>query len=452
MLYMVIFSVMALGFYAATTTASQVASNERTSLAALLSAESGTQFLRYHLSALDIKAGLTPDKIFEQVYQQLAERLEPTANLNGGVVGYDGNTISIPQSGYVKIDPSGAQKFRITMTRAGDILVARVVGRGGSVSLGRGLEFRFQKANNATAIFNFGVASRGSVSTSGSSTVTGLTDASNGSILSTNTTSGMPVSIMGKEVSGDISLVSKTASVQFGSNVSIGGTTNTQLIRAEHIHKGVPEPRFPDVDTTVYKQYVTNTYVDGMKTLDNVRIPAGTGTAVKPLTLDSVTVRGVLYIEGSNVIDFSGNSNLQAVIVTANDAPLPAISGGVITNNIISFSGSVAAQSVASLPASFGDVRKLTGALILAPNYRVRMWGNFGAVGGTVIAGQFQMGGSAEGTIKGSIIQTTDLATTIDGSADVVIASVGTTEYPAGVTFGVHYTGIPGSYLEVPVP
>jgi hypothetical protein len=72
MLYMVIFSVMALGFYAATTTASQVSSNERRSQAALLAAESGTQFLRYHLSALDIPAGLTADKIFEQVYQQLA--------------------------------------------------------------------------------------------------------------------------------------------------------------------------------------------------------------------------------------------------------------------------------------------------------------------------------------------------------------------------------------------
>jgi hypothetical protein len=42
-----------------------------------------------------------------------------------------------------------------------------------------------------------------------------------------------------------------------------------------------------------------------------------------------------------------------------------------------------------------------------------------------------------------------DLPTTIDGSADVVIASTGTTQYPSGVTFGVNYTGIPGSYTEV---
>ena len=79
------------------------------------------------------------------------------------------------------------------------------------------------------------------------------------------------------------------------------------------------------------------------------------------------------------------------------------------------------------------------------------MWGNFGTVNGSIICAQFQMGGSAEGTVKGSIIQMSDLPTTIDGSADVVIASVGTTQYPAGVTFGVHYTSVPGSYLEIPV-
>src|SRR4051812_21667201 len=85
MMYLVVFSAMALGFYAATTTASQVAANERKSVAAQLAAESGIQFLRYHLSALDIQAGLGADKLFNEVYQQLAERLEPTANLNGNV-------------------------------------------------------------------------------------------------------------------------------------------------------------------------------------------------------------------------------------------------------------------------------------------------------------------------------------------------------------------------------
>jgi hypothetical protein len=59
------------------------------------------------------------------------------------------------------------------------------------------------------------------------------------------------------------------------------------------------------------------------------------------------------------------------------------------------------------------------------------------------------MGGSAEGTVMGSIIQMRDdVATSISGSADVVIASTGTTEYPPGVTFGHHFTPVFGTYRE----
>jgi hypothetical protein len=443
MLYLVVFSTLALGFYAATITASQVAANERTSQAAQLAAESGFGFLRYHLSALDIVAGTKPDKILEEVYQQLRVRLDGSPNLGTSVVGYDGNTITIPETGYVSLDRTGTQRFRITLSQAGDMLEAKVIGRGGTVTIGRGVKIKFQKANNATAIFNYGVASRGTVVTSGASTITGLTDPTKGSILSTNTSTASPVRIMGKEVSGDISTVSSTASVQFGSNTSIGGTSNTQLIRNYHLHYGVPEPRFPDIDTTVYQQYATNTYVSGMTMLDNVRIPSGTGTSITPLKLNSVTVRGVLYIEGANVIEFGGNTSLQAVIAVANNAP-------VNSTNQLSFTGSVSAQPVSTLPESFGDVRKLTGAFIIAPRYKVSMTGNFGAVGGTVVADQFIMSGSAEGTVKGSIITLNEnLETRIEGSADVIVASVGTTEYPPGVTFGLHYTSVPGSYLEV---
>ena len=457
MMYLMIFSTLALGFYATTTTASQVSHNERTTLAAHMAAESGTHFLRYHLSALDVRAGLTPERMFEEVYMQLASRLDGTANLDGSAVGYDGTTITIPQVGYINLDREGNQRFRVSLSRAGDLLVARVVGRGSNRSpgstfvptssdgTGRGIEIKFQKANNATAIFNYGVASKGTVYTSGTSTITGLTDPMKGSILSTNMTAEVPVSIMGRKVSGDISTVNPAATVTFGSGASIGGTSNSALIRAHHIHLGVEMPRFPDIDTTVYAQYVERTYAPGMTVLDNVRIPAGTGTPAAPLRLDSVSVRGVLYIEGSNVIEFTGSSNIQAVIAVANNVPLNT------TTNLISFTGSVSAQPVATLPASFGDVRKLQGAFILAPGYRVRVWGSFGQVSGSIICSQFQMGGSAEGTLQGSVIQTHDLPLTIDGSADVVVASVGTTEYPAGVTFGLHYTSVPGSYMEVEV-
>ena len=439
MLFMVVFSALALGFYAATTTASQVAHNERRATSARLAAEAGVDFIHYHLASLDVPAGLSDTQAFEEVMMQLQARLDGTPNLAGSRVGYDGNEITIPQVGHIQVDPAGEQQFRIIIARAGDLLVTKVVGRSGTSSLGRGIQITFQKATNATAIFDFGVASRGPVLTSGQSTIKGLTDPTKGSVLSTNMTEATPISILGKLVSGDLSTVNKDAAVAVGSGTSVGGTNSRTLIFADHVHRGVPEPRFPDLDTTVYSRHATNTYVEGMKVLDNVRIPAGTN----PSFLGSTTIRGVLYVEAPNVVNFGGNVTVQGMVVVENDAALNT------STNVLDFSGSVIHQPASSLPESFGDVRKLNNIFVLADKFRVRMWGNFGLVHGHIITSQFQMGGSAEGTIQGSVIQMDDLPTTIDGSADVVIASTGTTEYPAGVTFGVHYTTIPGSYLEV---
>jgi hypothetical protein len=439
MLYLVIFSALALGFYAATTTAAQVAYNEKTGVSARLAAEAGVAFMRYHLSSLDIPAGLRPDQQFEEVLMQLQGRLEGTPNLAGSRIGYDAYNITIPETGYIKLDAYGEQRFRVVISRAGDLLVTTIIGRSGSAAMGRGIEITFQKAENATAIFNFGVASKGRVVTSGQSTVTGLTDPSKGSILSTSM-DPTPVQAGGKLISGDISLVNPTGKVSLTSGISVGGTNNQTLIQKEHVHKGVPEPRFPDVDTSVYSAFATNTYTPGMTVLDNVRIPAGTN----PTFLGNTLIRGVLYVETPNRVSFGGNTTVQGMIVVQNETALNT------STNVLDFSGSVVHQQASTLPDSFGDVRKLNGVFVLADNFLVKMWGNFGLVHGHIIAGQFQMGGSAEGTIEGSVITTSDLTTSIDGSADVIIASTGTTRYPAGVTFGVHYTAIPGSYLEVP--
>src|SRR5687768_11871580 len=49
MLYMLIFSALAIGFYSAVTMAVQVAHNDERSHGAQMAAESGMQFMKYHL-------------------------------------------------------------------------------------------------------------------------------------------------------------------------------------------------------------------------------------------------------------------------------------------------------------------------------------------------------------------------------------------------------------------
>jgi len=443
MLYMVIFSVMALGFYAATTTASQVAANERTTAAAQLAAESGFQFLRYHLSALEIPATTKSDGLLEQVYQQLAERLEPTANLGGNVIGFDGSTITLPQTGYVKIDPAGTQKFRITLSMAGDLLVAKVVGRGGNVSLGRAVEIRFQKATNASAIFNYGVAAGGPVVMNGNVRIQGFGDATKGSVLSA-TVSGVPLTTTGNSsISGDLSYTNNVAP-SFGGSITIAGYPKTSLYFNDHVHAGIEAPEFPTIDTSTYLPYCTTTWSPSMGTsgvtLTNCIIPAN---ANPPFS--AVTVKGILYVMTPNKITFSGNTTIQGCIVVQNNP--------IGLSNTLDFSGNVAASGIDTLPASFqfpeGE-RELTGAFLLAPSFSVTYGGNFGTIGGSMIADKFTFSGNAGGTVRGSVIALKDTPLTLSGNSVITIAAAGTTEYPPGVKFGSHYTTIPGSYLEVP--
>ena len=439
MLYLILFSALALGFYATTNMSSQVSGNERRAIGAHIAAESAVSFLRYHLSTLDVPFSLPVATQFEEAYMQLATRLDGTGNLGGGVVGYDGNTITIPENGYVKLDPSGNQKFNIRITRAGDLLVSNFTGRSEGAIIGRAIEVRFAKATNASAIFNYGVAGRGRIATSGNSRIIGASDPTKGSVLSTSSDAN-PVDIQGLEVSGDISVSSTTGSVTYKSGAIIGGSTISSVINADHIHKGVPAPEFPEIDTAVYKQYATNPYVAGMKNLTNVFIPALTNP-----TITDATIKGVLYIYAPNKVTISGTTTIQAIIVSPT---------GTITNtstNQINVIGTVTSTSVEDLPdaSPFQEVRKLSGGFIIAPGFSVILGGNMGTVSGSVIASKFTMIGTASGTIRGSVIVTDNQVTQIGGTAAITIASTGTTKYPPGVTFGAHYTAIPGSYLEM---
>jgi hypothetical protein len=448
MLYLVIFSVMALGFYAATTTAGQVAANERTSIAAQLAAESGFQFLRYHLSALEIPGTTKPDRVLDEVYQQLAKRLDPTVNLGGSVVGYDdGKTVMIPKTGYVRIDPAGSQKFKIALTTAGDLLVATVVGRGGNVSLGRALEIRFQKATNASAIFNYGVAARGPVTMSGNVKIQGSGDPTKGSLLSA-TDSQVPLTTSGNTtISGDLSYTNNL-SPSYSGTTSIGGFLKGTAGFAQHVHAGVEAPEFPVIDSSVYLPFCTNTWTAASGTSNVNLVNCVIPSSASPITFSgNSTIKGILYIKTPNKVSFSGNLNIQGCIVVENNPT------GL--SNTLAFSGNVTASGIDTLPANAtypASERALTGAFLLAPTFAVTFSGNFGTIGGSMIADKFTFSGNAGGTIRGSVIALKDVPMSISGNSAITIASAGTTEYPPGVTFGSHYASIPGSYLEVPMP
>ena len=443
MLFMVVFSALALGFYAQVNMSAQVSANERNASESMATAESAIAFIKYHLNRLDVPDTIPADNQFEEAYMQLSGALDGTDTLNGGVVGYDPGVITIPKTDYVYLDKEKRKKFSVKIEQAGDTLVGTFTGIANGAKLTRNIEVKFGKAQNASNIFNFGVASKGTISTSGNSRIIGATDPTKGSVMSTSLAAN-PIDLQGKEVSGDVTVSNASASVTYKSGTIIGGQTAPAEI-AKHIHKGDPAPEFPEIDTSVYTQYAKTPYVPGLPTYTNVYI--------KPLTnpsLSNCTIKGVLYIDVPNKVTISGTVNLQCVIVGPSK---PTVN---VSTNQINILGSVTSSSVSLLPKGYdpvndprNEVQKLTGAFIIAPGFATILGGNMGTVAGSIITSKFTMVGTASGTIQGSIIIQDDQPTLIGGTAAITIASTGTTAYPAGVTFGHHYAALPGSYLEL---
>jgi hypothetical protein len=478
MMYLVLFSSLAIGFFATTTMSVQIGKNDIYAARAQKSAESGLQLLRWHLDNLDVRANydFTADPVFVAMYNQLNTRLSGTGTMNGLSAGIsaDNKTIYIPALSnagakqWISLDgqfdasnhPSGAA-FTAILTHFGDKFILKVTGRNGNNNnVLRAIQLSFQKAANSSAIFNFGVASRGRVVTSGASWIMGPAGTADplGSVLAADPTSSNPVSIGGRGVSGDISIVTNQSVTYAGA--SVGGTSNTTLIAANHIHKNVTPPVFPDVDTTAFAAFATTQYTSSMHTLTNVYVPAGTN----PTFNGNTTINGVLLIYPPNQVTFNGNLTINGVVVA------PASPGGSYpafdaSANQLNFSGNVTANAVNAKDASGNfllsntvaqpngstgpNLRTMTGSFVLAPNFATGFTGSFGTVSGSIISGQVTFSGNAGGSIQGSIINMEQNTLAVGGSSDIVIIGTGTTNVPTGVSFGDHMAPLPGTYDEV---
>ena len=67
MLFLVLISTLAVGFYGATTSSVQVVNNELRAGEALMAAESGMEFIRYHLKNVSVPYGTTQANLFAKL-------------------------------------------------------------------------------------------------------------------------------------------------------------------------------------------------------------------------------------------------------------------------------------------------------------------------------------------------------------------------------------------------
>ena len=83
------------------------------------------------------------------------------------------------------------------------------------------------------------------------------------------------------------------------------------------------------------------------------------------------------------------------------------------------------------------------------PGFTSIFGGNFNTINGSIIASKMSYSGTAGGIVKGSVINLRDSALSMGGTADIIVESQGTSNYPAGVLFGSHYSPLPFTYQEV---
>ena len=440
MLFLVLFATLAVGFVAESTTTVQISRNERSLQQAQAACESGMQFIRYQLDQLNVPSGDTGAALLNDVAAGLGQALNGAASMNGHAVAVTNGTLYLPSSSdYIVVDSNTGLKFQAAITASGEFLSVKCTGYGPVSGIGKALQIQFDRASRAGTIFNYGVAARGPVQLSGNATIQGATDPTKGSVLST--TAGTPaLSMSGSaSISGDFSYTNSAAVNSYGG--TIAGLSSSSPNFSQHIHSGIAAPQFPSIDTSVYAQYATNTWTSATgKTVVNCVVPAN----ANPNFSGGTTIQGVLYIKTPNQVSFSGNTTIQGCIVVENNPQG--------TSNSLSFSGNVTALTIDTLPANStfpAGERALTGAFILAPTFAVTFSGNFGTIGGSMIADSFSFSGNASGTVDGSVIALKDVPLVMSGNGTITVQSGGTSAYPTGVNFGYNYVPLPGTYIEV---
>src|SRR5215217_9001922 len=90
MLFLVLFSVLSLGFYALITTSVAVSGSEQHAAHAMLAAESGMEYVRYHLGNVHVPPQTSDANLVQAVYDDLFNLTKNTASMSGQNVGIGG--------------------------------------------------------------------------------------------------------------------------------------------------------------------------------------------------------------------------------------------------------------------------------------------------------------------------------------------------------------------------
>jgi len=280
----------------------------------------------------------------------------------------------------------------------------------------------------------------------GNAKVRGANDPSEANVLTCTYDDPEAVKLTGNcEIEGDVSISNPDAYATLTGNTRIGGESIWGGDIMDHIHIGIGDVAFPEVDPTVFEPFAVNivdsgTSTSGNKTFTNIRILADTNKTFS----GNITLNGVVFIEAPNTVHFSGNVTITGVVVTEDAGE------GAYDTNTIKFTGNTTVRGVEELPdePEFSALRQMPGSFLLAPGFGVQFTGNFGTVSGTLAADSFKWTGNAGGTVHGTIINYGDSEFKLTGNSNLSFDRSGDPETPAGFATPGRLVPVPSSYTE----
>ncbi len=452
MIFVLIFSALALSMAALSGTNVQIADNLCKANRARASAESGLEIVRFWLSNIAI-SGTTP---IETQFYEITNSLQSYLAANHPNVTAYCQTANIPNGPYyssvalhistVALDSDSGYTFSAQIAQL-DAETLRLTVTGAYGSFTKTINVNYVFGQRANTVFDFGVASRGPLSLAGNIELEGVNVSVDASVYIESESSSLALSITGNsQIAGDVSIVNPVANVDLqGGKAGIGGETGQDAID-NHVTFGVPPSEFPEPVPSYFEAYATNivdsnTDTSADATFENIRILPATN----PNFSGHVTLKGVVFIETPNVVTFTGGASVMAVIVGNGD-----IQDNSKTNQI-NFVGNVSSLPVSSLPdePQFEALRDETGTFVMAPGFGLSFGGGFDALCGAIAANGVEFYGNAGGTINGSVINYSDEDMTLTGNSDLYFNRSGITEAPAGFVPEIILEYDPGSYSEI---
>jgi hypothetical protein len=437
MIFVLIFSALAVSMATLSGTNAQLASNQHKVDCAIASTESGQEAMRYWLTRVEIPSSTPPSNYFGTIVSTLQNDLTDNNILNI-TVHNDGSITP------VVLDSASGQGFEgEILIDANDTNVLQVFTTGGGSEITRTIKIHYDIEPYEYPIFDFGMATKGPVHFLGNPTVRGINSNSEADIFIDSQNNNLAMLVTGNtNFDGDISIANSTANVDFWGDVQIGGDTGQTAID-NHVTIGNETPEFPVPDTQHFQQYATGDVIDSSTdlsnsmTLTNATIQAGTN----PNFEGNIIIEGILYIEQPNIVTFNGNVDSKGMIVAEGDPNNPG-------TNSMTFLGNFATNPVPP-GVQFDAIRQETGSSILAPAFAVTFAGNFSALSGVMAVSGAHFSGNVNAIVEGTIINYSDNPTTIMGNATLNFDRSDNITVPAGFDTHRILTYNPSSYEEL---